>query len=467
MADGGGARGGRRTPAWPGLLRYWALAGIVAAVGGLTVRILAPNVVLFLLGSVVLLLGSLAFITSAIAAVARGELRGQENLVTSTAERWLVEVLPPARVLTLLLDRVYGESESNRAVVTALLGGQGLLVDRSDLTISERTDIYYRLNRVDAARYQLVMRAEYTFRTRVLADTVVIFATSDTSLRDSIVSACRLPLFELWYIREDENTLPFAESVELMKESVRIGMVYLDDAGNRHDVAAIDPAEHVEDMRLTEWSRYLSMFRTEEQHAMHPADYMDRLRIFRVRLHDLAAELPTVARVERLTVQSSATQQVVDQFCYWQAPYPCFVENMGFDTTSFAMESEPDLRFHLKPFTLGTSQPLPSWGADGSGVVVVLKKWVLVGHGVALMWRPGGRESNDSGRDSLVDRHGPGEPSSPNHRRNPLASASAAGSPERIDSHAAESESSGRSSPAAAGEGEWNGSHRDFGASGP
>ena len=366
----------------------WVCAGAGAAVAGLVTWVLSTSIVVAVLGAVLLLVGSLTCMTAAIGVLARRELRRQAELVSTTAERWLVEVLPPARILRVLLNSVYGESDANQAVVTALLGGDGERTDGSDMTISRSTDIGYRLRRLDESLYRLTMRAEYAFRNQVPSTRVVIFATSDTRLRDSIVSACRVPLFELVFVREDEESLPFAESVELVRESIRIGLVYADRQGKTHRVDAVNPGENLVDERLTEWGRFLTMFRGDESdRALRPGDYMNRLRIFTVQLPDLARGLPAVSTIERLIIESSTTQQVVDSFCFWQAPYPCFVDSMWFDTSSFALDGEHDLCFFLKPFSMGTNAtPTPWWGTKDRDVTVPLREWFLVGHGAALVW---------------------------------------------------------------------------------
>jgi hypothetical protein len=340
-------------------------------------------------GWAIVLIALFTLATLVIANVVRRELARQAGLVTSTAERWLVEVLPPARVMHLLLERVYGPSEANRDVITALLGGEGLAADCADLTISEHTEIDHQLTRVDEYNYELVTEARYSFRNRVPTDSIVIFVTSDTVLRDSIISACRLPLFELWFVPEGDDTPMFAESVESIRGSVRIGIQYVDSSGRTHDLPAANPGIHLRDIKLQHWGDYLTFFRGGSPgESLRRQDYLGTLRIFEVNLHDLAPGDLEVMTVQRLTVRSATIQQHIDGFCYWQAPYPCFVERIRFDTTSFDQDDETDLWFRLKPFTIQSQAGPATWSTSDKIADIPIGSWMLPGHGTALVWRP-------------------------------------------------------------------------------
>lgn len=340
-------------------------------------------------GWALLVLGAVGLLTGALIGVVRRELHRQAGLVTTTAESWLIEVLPPARVLGLLLDRVYGPSEFNAHLVTALLGGEGLATDGTDVTISEHTEIDYRLSRIDEHRYHLISEARYSFRNRVPTDTVVIFATSDHALRDSIISACRLPLFELWFVREDDETPLFAESVDRIKASVGVGVQFVDDEGKLHDIAPDHPREHLRDVGIDSWGQYLTFFRSGLAGELaRRSRYLDKLRIFEVDLKALASGDVSVATIQRLTIRATVTQRIADGFCYWEAPYPCFVERMRLDTTSFDLDDETELSFHVKPFTVQSLPWSPTWTTHDPVPELPVRSWLLPGHGIALMWRP-------------------------------------------------------------------------------
>ena len=123
-----------------------------------------------------------------------------------------------------------------------------MVSDGGDLTISEQTEIDFRLDSVDDRSYQLVMEQRYSFRNWIPTAKVVIFATSAPRLRDSIISGCRLPLFELWFVRDDLDEPRFEDSVEAMRESVRVGIQFADARGRIHDVEARNPGPHLREV---------------------------------------------------------------------------------------------------------------------------------------------------------------------------------------------------------------------------
>lgn len=383
----GGAAERARAGALP--LRRWAVGGVAAATTGVVVLVLSPSRPLTVAGSVLVLAGSLAFVTAVISGVVRHQLRRQAEFVSRTVERGMLDTLPPGRAMEHLLARVYGESAANRDVATAVLGGEGAAHDGGDLTISEHTEIDFELSWISDTTYQLVMEQNYSFRNRVPTSSFVIFATSDTVLRDSIIAGCRLPLFELWFVGPSETY--FEDSVEDMRESVRIGMHYRDADDVAHETPARHPGQHLREIKLRDWGRYLSFFRTDLPSgvAVDRQQYMDRLRIFEVDLHSLAESTASVATIQRLTIRSTTLQPLDAGFCYWQAPYPCYVERMGFDTKLMTAPAGDDFRFNLKPFTIRSPASPPFWTGGDAARDLPLGAWLLPGHGMALMWRPG------------------------------------------------------------------------------
>ncbi|HEY2192740.1 MAG TPA: hypothetical protein VGH76_10640 [Actinomycetospora sp.] len=336
------------------------------------------------------LVGSLSFVTAVLAGIVRRELRRHAEFVNEAVERGLLDVLPPRRVAERLLERVYGVSPFNDTVVTALLGGEGASNVGSDLTISEHTEIDYTLTRVDDSNYHLVMETRYSFRNRVPARELIVFATSDATLRDSIVAGCRYPLFELWFVREDESSTLFEDSVESMRDSVNVGIEYVDERGKIHDVPARHPGRHIREVKVGEWSRYLTFFGrdTTQGSIIDRQLYLDKLRIFKIDLLGLADQRTGMELIQRMTLRSTTLQLIEDGFCWWQAPYPCFVERMGFDTKSFDLASDRELRFMVKPFTISSEAAAPTWQTSDEVANVDLQVWMLAGHGMALVWRP-------------------------------------------------------------------------------
>jgi hypothetical protein len=389
VAGGREGRGG----AVPAHLRRWALGGIVVVGVGLLVLALAPpGRATWVFGFALVLFGALALVTAIIAGTVRRELRRHAAFVNEAVERGVIEVFPPGRIAHRLLERIYGESPFNREVATALLGGDGHALDGGDLTISEHTEIDFRLDSVDDRNYQLVLEQRYSFRNRIPTSTFVIFATSAPRLRDSIISGCRLPLFELWFVREDPDAPRFEDSVEAMRESVRVGMQFADVRGQVHDVEARHPGGHLREVKIRDWGRYLDFFRkdgaADATAVLDRVDFMDSLRIFVMELPALVGDGALVETILRLTVRSTTLQLVSDGFCYWQAPYPCFVESMRFDTTKLLVGDSHDVFFHAMPFAIKSSDSLATWTSGANATDLPLRSWMLPGHGVALMWRP-------------------------------------------------------------------------------
>lgn len=382
VAIGGGADAGRARPL---PLRRWAIFGLVIGLLGAVGLVVASPQPLLVVDGILLLGGSLALVTAVIAGVVRHQLRRQAEFVTRTIERGMLDSLPPGTVMEHLLERVYGPSESNRAVATAVLGGEGAAHDGGDLTISEHTEVEFQLSWIDEATYRMVMEQRYRFRNRVPAARFVIFATSDYELRDRIISGCRVPLFDMWFVGADQAGKYFDESVESMRDTVHIEMQYTDGADRMRSVVAEAPQNSLEEVRLRDWGRYLTFFRTDlpAGQGLDRGQYMDKLRIFEFAL-DPVETTSTVVEIQRLSVRYTTLQRLAAGYCYWEAPYPCHVKQMSFDTTAM---TGADLQFHLKPFTFGApASPVP-WKTGDPVVEIQVDNWVLPGHGVTLMWR--------------------------------------------------------------------------------
>lgn len=388
----GGVDGGnvRRSDLGRLRLRRWALGGATVASAGIVVVLTTSTARFSLLGVALLLVGALAVAVAVVIEVVRRELLGHVDYVNRVVEQGVVEVLPPGRVADRLLGRVYGPSPFNASLASALLGGEGLALDGSDSTISEYTEIDFTLTRVDDASYHLVMETQYSFRNRVPSRRLVVFATNDSTLRDRITLGCRFPLFELWFVREDEPSTLFEESVESMRDSVSVGIRFANREGDVLSVPARHPAHHMREVRVGDWGRYLTFFNVPDFDGAHllRERYLDKLRIFEVDLEGLVEGHGDVGVIQGLTMRSTTLQLIDHQFCWWQAPYPCFVQRMGFDTSGFDLPGDRELRFMVKPFTISTEASAPTWRTSDKGTDVKLDVWMLAGHGMALMWRP-------------------------------------------------------------------------------
>jgi hypothetical protein len=320
--------------------------------------------------------------------------------VAANVELGVLSALPPARALEAVLSSVYGRSAYNREVVTSLLGGEGRQPDGSDLTISEHTDVEYQLNRVDEDSYQLVMQVGYSFKTRVPADKFVIFATSDATLRESIVLGCRQPLFELWFVPDDPVDPLFHDSVDGMLPSVRIGLRFADERGEPHEI--VDRSPVLEEVRVGRWEEYLTFFREPlgALPRLRPEDYMRSLRVFEIDLRKIVEPGLQVAAIQRLSLRSMTLQRVDDGFCYWQAPYPCFLDRMHVDASPLALDGQDEFLFRLQSFSFRAQTTPARWAPADQVKELDVRSWLVPGHGVVLLWR---RVSDDR---TAPDRRG-------------------------------------------------------------
>jgi hypothetical protein len=296
----------------------------------------------------------------------------------------IIEALLPQQVLETVLRSIYGENDANRDVVVGVLGGEGLRPQGGDLTISTHTAVSYELRAVDHERYHLTSKTTYTFKENVAVGRLVIFATCNALLRDSISAGCRLPLFELWFV---PDSALFATSVDDMLPSVWIGIDYLDQNGERHVGASsrIPP----QSVKFDRWADYLTFFRegSGTNRRLKPRDHLSDLRIFDCDLSDIAGDENSVSSVERLTLRSTTLQRIDDGYCYWQPPYPCYVDRFSIDVSEFDLDSANSWEFRVVSFTFRSNTASARWLKADDLTDLEVRSWLLPGHGVALLWR--------------------------------------------------------------------------------
>jgi hypothetical protein len=299
----------------------------------------------------------------------------------------IVRALLPQQVMTTFLLEIYGDSEANRDVIAGVLGGEGVEPHGTDLTISTHTTVDYELRAVDHQTYELISTVTYSFKENVADHRFVIFAICDPLLRDSITLACRLPLFESWFVAD---RLLFDQSVDAMLPSVNIGIRYTDLDGGHHEVGlgTVELAE----VSYRNWPEYLSFFRgpVGTMPRQHPAQYIGTLRIFECDLGELTDADHVVGSVESLSLRSTNLGRIDDNFCFWQAPYPCYVDRISFDATALATDGTSWV-FQVVPFTFRSAIATSGWTPVEQLKDLVVRSWLLPGHGVALLWKP----SND------------------------------------------------------------------------
>jgi len=296
----------------------------------------------------------------------------------------VIQALSPQQVMTTFLSTLYGDSDANRAFIAGLLGGEGVEPLGSDLTISIGTTVDLELRAIDSNIYELVSTQSHRFRTNVTDHRFAIFATCDPTLRDCITLACRLPLFESWFVNDQSL---FEESVDVLLASVQLGIHYTDLDGNHHETP-LGPVELAE-VSYRDWPKFLRFFR-EPLGAMpqqDPTRYMGTLRIFECDLYVLADTDDAVASVERLSLRSASLQSLDDRHCFWQVPYPCYVDRISFRAQELNI-NETSWLFHVLPFIFQSETAASGWMRAEELDHFLVRSWLLPGHGVGLMWKP-------------------------------------------------------------------------------
>ncbi len=296
----------------------------------------------------------------------------------------VVQALSPQQIMTTFLSKIYGDSDANRAFVAGLLGGEGVEPRGGDLTISTSTTVHYKLQPIDFDTYKLTSTVTYSFKENVDDRRFVIFAMCDPLLRDSITLACRLPLFESWFMPDQSL---FERAVDAMLPSVSIGIQYTDLEGAHYEVA---PSKiELREVRYHDWPKYLTFFREPlgTMPQQDPARYMATLRIFECDLDELADVNHAVGSIENLSIRFAALGRVEDGFCFWQAPYPCYVERIGFSASTLTIDDNPWL-YQVVPFTFRSEIIASGWVPAEELKSLTVRSWLLPGHGVALLWKP-------------------------------------------------------------------------------
>jgi hypothetical protein len=183
------------------------------------------------------------------------------------------------------------------------------------------------------------------------------------------------------------DRLLFEQSVDAMLPSANIGIRYTDLDGGHHEV----PLGKVEftEVGYRDWPEYLTFFRGQVgmMPRQNPAQYIGTLRIFECDLGELTDVDHAVGSVENLSLRSTTLQRVDDGYCFWQAPYPCYVERISFDADALTLNGNSSWLFRVVPFTF-RSAAAGGWTPAEQLDDLVVRSWLLPGHGVALLWKP-------------------------------------------------------------------------------
>ncbi len=86
--------------------------------------------------------------------------------------------------------------------------------------------------------------------------------------------------------------------------------------------------------------------------------------------------------------------RIDEGFCYWQPPYPCYVESIHFEAADFSVDESRSWLFRVVPFALQSRIVTGDWTRAEALKDLCVRSWLLPGHGVALLWKP---SSDDQG----------------------------------------------------------------------
>lgn len=303
----------------------------------------------------------------------------------------LIRTLRPRDTLGLLLSHVYGKHSENRDVVSGVLGGYGDAIDRTDLTISDATEVDMILvDTKSSDLYDLTLKVRYGFEQRQLPDTTfVFFVTSSPQLRDLILVGCERPLFDFWYV-PDGGAL---QDLSTFTDSVKLEVTYAGDDGEPHETGVL-PDVKLSEVGVAQWPQYLRCFREDigNIRRLDEHKFESSLRIYTFSVAGVLNKHATFQWkfVRGFTISSTTKQKKSDEYCYWVAPYPCLVKAIRFNTALLTPMAGAGrtLEYRSVPFLLRAISDVDVWSKHP----VALKPgaWLMPGHGVALLWRTDG-----------------------------------------------------------------------------
>jgi hypothetical protein len=362
--------------------------------------VLAVAVVLFAVGSVVAAdsphpglrvlsmlcawFGGSAMVALAATLTWRRAKRWVERRLVDLAGPAIVKSMPPRQVLDTLLPMIYGERVGYQHITASVLGGAGRELDGRDTAVSKKTSAHFGIRALDPH----VCRSESTWTHEFSgvrnAHRFVIFATFDRDVADLIPTERLYPLFEFWKL-EDEDQLE--DFVPMLRETLRVGITYLDADGVRHTVTP--RREKGEEVAYRKYDQFIRL-----------PDDIDRqnLRIIQFDLFDLADPDHVVDSIESLTLSATNDFPLDLGYLRWSPPHPCYMEDVVFDVEHMRPEAV-DLVYRVVPST-AKAQALAvdhAWSSSDDQIKVELNAWMLPGHSVTLLWRPAD-ESESYGR---------------------------------------------------------------------
>ncbi|WP_051362840.1 hypothetical protein [Amycolatopsis thermoflava] len=280
----------------------------------------------------------------------------------------IVDSMSPKQLLDVLLSSIYGRNDANHDVVTGLLGRH--------LTVSTHTEVDLELSALNHELYELRYTCAYRFRRPLTTSRFMLVMTSDAGIRDSIVAGIDLPLFELWFFSERGG---FDDASDRTIASVRLSFDYRDLDGNRHTSQARHPEFREVPARLL--AQYL---RPDLRRRLDLPS--TKVRVFECDLSQPAGR--QVRSIERLELKVAGPQHINDGYCYWQPPFPCYVEQVRVDAGALNVDGLAKWQFRTVPFTFRSGSSVAEWLPATTRTTLDIESWLLPGHGVAVLWRP-------------------------------------------------------------------------------
>lgn len=308
----------------------------------------------------------------------------ERRLVRNVGEE-IVAALPPRRTLEIVLRGVYGPRRENDDVVSAILGGHGAEVGGGGLTISTRTTVHFALRaRPGGDTYDHDLLVTHSFGATVREKRFAFFITCDPLLWNNMLQACRLPLYESYFVPDE--TL-FNSVVEEVRRTMEIGITY-SASGGRVPREVGPRSVRLEAVPYERWPEFLALFREPVGAAprLDQANYSGKLRIFECDLGRLATSGQDVDAIESLSLRVTTLLRLEDRFCFWQAPYPCYLECVTFDVSGFERGADR-YRFRVVPFLLRSDVRTAQWVPAPALDQLAVRSWLLPGHGLALLWK--------------------------------------------------------------------------------
>ncbi|UQS21998.1 hypothetical protein L1857_03740 [Amycolatopsis thermalba] len=280
----------------------------------------------------------------------------------------IVDSMAPKQLLDVLLSSIYGRDDATHDVVTGLLGRH--------LAVSTHTEVDLELTALSGELYELRYTCTYRFRRPLVTNKFVLVMTSDAEVRDSLVAGIELPLFDLWFFPDRSG---FDEAAARTLASVRIACDYLDAEGNARSSAPVQP-----DLREVPGRLIGQYLKPELRRRLDLPSA--KLHVFECDLGRLAGR--AVRSIERLEVRVAGPQHVNDGYCYWQPPFPCYVEQVRVNAGALNVAGRAEWQFRTVPFTFRSGSSVAEWLPATTPTTLDIESWLLPGHGVAVLWRP-------------------------------------------------------------------------------